>query len=134
MATPGHHAAPSLELVAIVDDDPFVRAATCSLLRAVGWEARAFASGIEFLEAQSGREAPPPIACLVCDIHMPRLNGIELLARLQQDGIAVPTVFITALTSEAVRRRALDQGALCVIEKPVDAGELEAWVRRALTA
>ena len=124
----GHPSAPPRALVAIVDDDPFVRAATSSLVRAVGWEARSYASAIEFLED----EVAPRVGCLVCDIHMTRLDGIGLLARLQRDGLAVPTVFITALTSAAVRERAMGQGALCVIEKPVDAGELEDWVRRAL--
>lgn len=117
-------------LVAVVDDDPFVRAATSSLLRAVGWEARCFASAEEFLAAG----ARPRIDCLVCDIHMGQMDGIGLLARLQRDGAAAPTVFITALTSEAVRRRAMAQGALCVIDKPVDAAELEDWVRRALAS
>jgi len=120
--------APPPALVVIVDDDPFVRAATSSLVRAFGWQARAFASASEFFAA----DVVPRMQCLVCDIHMEALDGIGLLARLQEDGCHVPTVFITALTSESVRRRALHQGALCVLDKPIDAAELEDWMRRAL--
>lgn len=119
---------PSPALIVIVDDDPFVRTATSSLVRAFGWQARAFASASEFFAA----DVACRMDCLVCDIHMDQLDGIGLLARLQDDGCRVPTVFITALTSESVRRRALHQGALCVIDKPIDAAELEDWVRRAL--
>jgi FixJ family two-component response regulator len=121
---------PARARVAIVDDDPFVRAATSSLLRAVGWDARSFASAEDFIEA----DVATHVDCLVCDIHMTRMDGIGLLAQLRRDGIAVPTVFITALTSESVRHRALAQGALCVIDKPVDGAELEDWVRRALAS
>lgn len=116
-------------IVAIVDDDPFVRAATGSLVRAFGWAAHTFASAEDYLAAGLA----PRTACLVCDIQMDRLDGIGLLARLQRDGVAPPTLFITALTSETVRRRALGQGALCVIDKPIDAAELEEWVQRAMS-
>ncbi|ARN18706.1 response regulator transcription factor [Piscinibacter gummiphilus] len=117
-------------LVTIVDDDPFVRTATSSLVRSFGWDARTFPSALDFLAA----DVAPLADCLVCDIGMEQLDGIGLLARLQENGQQVPTVFITALASEGVRQRALRQGALCVIEKPIDAAELEDWVRRALSA
>lgn len=117
-------------LVAVVDDDASVRAATGSLVRAIGWAVRSYACAEDFLADEQARET----SCLVCDIQMPGMDGIELLARLQAAGREPPTVFITALLSAAVRERALRQGGLCVMEKPVDAEELEAWLWRATAA
>lgn len=118
----------SIELVSIVDDDPFVRAATSSLVRSLGWEAREFASGPAFLA--SGMAAQT--RCLVCDVQMPAMDGIELLDRLLDQGIHVPTLFITAFASTRVRERVQASTALCLIEKPIDARELQAWIGRAL--
>jgi len=120
------HAPPAL--VAIVDDDPFVRTATSSLVRSFGWAAQAFASPQEFLAA----DVAVSTRCLVCDIHMEPMDGIQLLARLQQEGHGLPTVFITAMTARAVREKALLQGALCVLDKPIDGSELEDWIQRAM--
>ena len=118
----------SIELVSIVDDDPFVRAATSSLVRSLGWEAREFASGPAFLA--SGMAART--RCLVCDVQMQAMDGIELLDRLLGQGIHVPTLFITAFASTRVRERVQASTALCLIEKPIDARELQAWIDRAL--
>ncbi|MDY0746878.1 response regulator [Paucibacter sp. R3-3] len=115
-------------LVSIVDDDPFVLTAASSLVRSFGWHAKAFASAQDFLAADVAGSTD----CLICDIGLDDLDGIALLARMQGEGLSVPTVFITALASHGVRERAMRQGALCVIEKPIDAGELESWVQRAL--
>lgn len=118
----------SIELVSIVDDDPFVRAATSSLVRSLGWEAREFASGPAFLASGMATHTQ----CLVCDVQMPAMDGIELLDRLLGQGIRVPTLFITALASARVRERVQASTALCLIEKPIDARELQAWIGRAL--
>ncbi|CAN7706329.1 response regulator transcription factor [Variovorax paradoxus] len=118
----------SIELVSIVDDDPFVRAATSSLVRSLGWEAREFASGPAFLASGMATHTQ----CLVCDVQMPAMDGIELLDRLLGQGIDVPTLFITALASARVRERVQASTALCLIEKPIDARELQAWIGRAL--
>lgn len=118
----------SIELVSIVDDDPFVRAATSSLVRSLGWEAREFASGPAFLASGMATHTQ----CLVCDVQMPAMDGIELLDRLLGQGIHVPTLFITALASARVRERVQASTALCLIEKPIDARELQAWIGRAL--
>lgn len=118
----------SIELVSIVDDDPFVRAATSSLVRSLGWEAREFASGPAFLA--SGMAAHT--RCLVCDVQMPAMDGTELLDRLLDQGIHVPTLFITAFASTRVRERVQASTALCLIEKPIDARELQAWIDLAL--
>lgn len=118
----------AIELVAIVDDDPFVRAATSSLVRSFGWEARAFGSAQEFLA--SG--VPRCTHCLVCDIQMPAMDGIELLERLAHEGLRVPTVLITAFATARTRERAAASTALCLIEKPIDAAELERWIACAM--
>ncbi|MBT2333038.1 response regulator [Variovorax paradoxus] len=119
---------PSIELVSIVDDDPFVRTATCSLVRSHGWEAREFASASAFLDSDIAART----RCLVCDVQMPAMDGIELLDRLQGQGIRIPTLFITAFASARVRERVKASTALCLIEKPIDACELETWIGHAL--
>jgi len=118
----------AIDLVSIVDDDPFVRAATSSLVRSFGWEARAFESASDFLASGLQRQT----RCLVCDIRMEAMDGIELLERLDRDGLRVPTLFITAYASSHTRERVRASTALCLIEKPIDAAELEAWIRHAL--
>lgn len=116
------------ELVAIVDDDPFVRAATSSLVRSFGWRARAFDSAAAFLASDVLRQ----VDCLVCDIQMPAMDGIELLGQLEREGIRLPTLLVTAFASARVRERVAAGAALCLIEKPIEAAELEAWIGRAL--
>ncbi|KIQ16699.1 response regulator receiver protein [Variovorax paradoxus] len=118
----------AIELVCIVDDDPFVRAATSSLVRSFGWEARAFESAVDFLAS----DAPGRTRCLVCDIQMPAMDGIDLLERLQREGLRIPTLFISAFATARTRERLQASPALCLIEKPIDAAELEAWIGRAL--
>jgi FixJ family two-component response regulator len=115
-------------LVCIVDDDPFVRAATSSLVRSFGWEACEFDSACAFLASGvAGRTS-----CLVSDLQMPVMDGLELLSRLRHQGVAPRTLFMSAFVSERLRERAAAEGALCLIEKPVDAGELASWIGRAL--
>ena len=118
----------SSKLVCIVDDDPFVRAATSSLVRSFGWEAREFESAVAFLGSGVARRT----SCLVSDIQMPEMDGLELLARLRQDGPPPQTLFMSAFVTDRLRERADAEGALCLIEKPVDAGELACWIGRAL--
>lgn len=121
---------PSAELVVIVDDDPFVLAATSSLVRSLGWEASTFGSAAAFL----GSEAPARASCLVCDVQMDGMDGIELLAHLRAGGWRVPTLIITAGVTDRVVEQASAHGALCVIEKPIDAEEIERWITYALTS
>ncbi|MBN3754434.1 response regulator [Paraburkholderia sp. Tr-20389] len=116
------------ELVSIVDDDPLVRAATSSLVRSFGWDARVFASGAEFLAS----DALQRTRCLVCDVQMPDMDGIALSSALERQGIRIPTIFITAFATVRIRERVQAGAALCMIEKPIDAAELEAWIGRAL--
>jgi len=116
------------ELVSIVDDDPLVRAATSSLVRSLGWDARVFASGAELLASDTLERT----RCLVCDVQMPDIDGIELLETLQRKGMRIPTIFITAFATQRMRERVQAGAALCMLDKPIDARELEMWIGRAL--
>lgn len=118
----------SIELVAIVDDDPFVRAAASSLVRSFGWDAREFACAADFLAS----DALSSTHCLVCDIQMSEMDGMALLEQLEARAIHIPTLFITAFASARTRERVQASSALCLIEKPIDAQELESWIRLAL--
>ncbi|KVE07974.1 MULTISPECIES: response regulator transcription factor [Burkholderia] len=116
------------DLVAIVDDDPFVRAAVRSLVRSLGGNACEFASGAAFLASDVSRRA----GCLICDVQMPAMDGIDLLARIDALGLRIPTLFVTAFATARERERVRASTALCLLEKPLDARELETWLARAL--
>jgi FixJ family two-component response regulator len=115
-------------LVAIVDDDDLMRSALQGLLKAVGLPARAFASADEFLESGQQHDT----ACLIADIRMSGMSGLELQARLNADRISIPTIFITAHGDERMRMQALRAGAVEFLAKPFDNRALLASVRAAL--
>jgi FixJ family two-component response regulator len=123
MATNGN-----TKLVAIVDDDDLMRNALQGLLKAVGWPAQAFASAEEFL--QSGQQSQ--IACLIADIRMPGMSGLELQARLNAEHCRIPTIFITAHGDAKMRLQALRAGAVEFLAKPFDDEALLESVRAAL--
>ena len=102
-------------LVSIVDDDPSVRSSTRRLLRSSGMRAEVFASAEEFL--QSGHVAET--GCLLLDMTMPGMNGLELQSRLAETGRLMPIVFLSARASEDEERRALQSGAANFLRKPV---------------
>jgi FixJ family two-component response regulator len=103
-------------LIAVVDDDASVRKALSRLLRAAGFEPRPFASGQEFL-AVFRRE---PLDCAVLDLHMPGLSGLEILRRLNESGVFLPTVLFTADDESRNCQRSLEEGAVAFLRKPVD--------------
>ena len=117
-------------LVAIIDDDESMRSALVGLVRSFGYGARGFASAEEFLAAGSAG-APQ---CIVTDIHMPGLSGIELKQRLSADRDTTPVIMITGRTEASLRDRARDCGAICLLTKPFAAGELIACIEQALAA
>src|ERR687888_2387087 len=96
------------KLVAIVDDDESVRNALQGLMRAVGLPAQAFASAEEFLNSGQQHQT----ACLIADIRMPGMSGLDLQARLNADEIRIPTIFITAHGDARMRMQALRAGAV----------------------
>ena len=118
----------ALAPVAIVDDDDLMRGALQGLLRAEGLDARTFASAEEFLA--SGE--PQRCGCLITDIRMPGMSGLDLQAALKADRIAIPIIFITAHGDERMRMQALRSGAVEFLAKPFDDEVLLETVRAAL--
>ena len=123
MATQG-----KTNMVAIVDDDDLMRSALQGLLRAVGLPAQAFASAEEFLTSGQQHQT----ACLIADIRMPGISGLELQAKLNAEHCRIPTIFITAHGDEKIRMQALRAGAVEFLAKPFDDEALLESVRAAL--
>ena len=115
-------------MVAIVDDDDLMRSALQGMLKAVGLPAQAFASAEEFLK--SGKQHQ--IACLIADIRMPGMSGLELQAHLNAERRKIPIIFITAHGDEKMRMQALRAGAVEFMAKPFDDEALLESVRAAL--
>jgi FixJ family two-component response regulator len=116
------------QLVAIVDDDDSVRIALEGLLKSAGLTARAFESAEEFIKSGQQRET----ACLISDIRMPGMSGLELQAKLNAEHCSIPIVFITAHGDAKMRMQALRAGAVEFLAKPFDDEALLDSVRTAL--
>jgi FixJ family two-component response regulator len=116
------------KLIAIVDDDDLMRNALQGLLKSVGLQAQAFASAEEFLESGEQRQT----ACLIADIRMPGMSGLELQAKLNAERCRIPTIFITAHGDAKMRMQALRAGAVEFLAKPFDDEVLLGNVRAAL--
>jgi|SRR5579875_1052706 len=101
-------------LVSVVDDDESVRESLPDLLRELGYSARAFPSALEFLAS----EALDHTRCLILDITMPGMTGIELQAELKRRNKEIPIIFITATRDEAIRARVIELGAAGFLTKP----------------
>ena len=104
------------QMVSIVDDDPLAREGIKELVESLGYKALAFVSAQDFL--QSGAIAKT--GCLITDIQMPGLNGLELQERLQAAGYSTPIILITAYPSEKHRSRAMSAGAIGFLSKPFE--------------
>jgi FixJ family two-component response regulator len=115
-------------IVMIVDDDESVRRAARRLIKSFGFAVETFASAEDFLT--SGQL--PQTACLVLDVQMPGLNGLELQSRLISEGHQVPIVFITAFNDENARDRALRAGAVGYLVKPFEEADLLNGINLAL--
>jgi FixJ family two-component response regulator len=116
------------KMVAIVDDDDLMRTALLGLLKSAGLLAQAFASADEFL--RSGHQHDT--ACLITDIRMPGMSGLELQAQLNADHCRIPTIFITAHGDAKMRMQAMRAGAVEFLAKPFDDEALLESVRAAL--
>ena len=115
----------------IVDDDAQARAALARLLRAAGYQTRTFGSASEFLEAHADLQHAP--GCLVLDLAMPEMSGLELQQALCRAGCRRPIVFLSGKGDISKSVRAMKGGAVNFLTKPVDAPELFAAVEEALT-
>jgi FixJ family two-component response regulator len=107
-------------VIAIVDDDPRVRESLESLIESAGFAAQVFACGDDFLRRGHLSET----GCLITDIRMPGMDGLELQRRIRLARPELPVIFITAHHDDDLERRAFAEGAVCFVHKPFDAGEL----------
>ena len=116
------------DLVVIVDDDESVRVAVHGVLRSVGLKAQAFSSAEEYLASGT----PDRTGCLVTDVQMPGMTGLELQARLAEDDYRIPIIFITAYGNARMRAQAMRAGAVEFLGKPFNDDVLLESIRAAL--
>ena len=114
-------------MIAIVDDDPSVRDMLVSLMRSIGYEARAFGSGEELLAS----EALNQFTCIITDIQMPGMNGFELKQELDRRTGSMPVIMITARVEPGIEERASSCGAIGFFRKPFDVDRLINLVEKA---
>ena len=115
-------------MISIIDDDESIRAATSCLLRSHGFVAQAFASARAFLQSAHVDDA----SCLIVDVQMPGMSGVELQSALLSQKRRTPIIFISAFLEERVRSRALRSGAVGFLSKPFDAQALIKCIDMAL--
>ena len=115
-------------LISIVEDDHFVRDSIMRLMRSFGYTAEAFRSAPDFLASPRLDQT----TCLIADINMPAMTGIELYRRLIEAGRRIPTVLITAYPDDAERTQVLTDGVLCYLKKPFPDDDLLRCIRMAL--
>jgi FixJ family two-component response regulator len=119
---------PKASLVSVVEDDQFFRESMRRLMRSLGYSVEAFPSAADFLASPRLAET----ACLIADVHMPAMTGLELHGRLTDMGHTIPTILVTAYPDDEVRARALNNGVVCYLRKPVDEKHLMRCLRAAL--
>ena len=115
-------------LISVVDDDASVRSATVDLLASVGLLCEAFASAEAYLRSDAANRT----LCLILDVRMPGLNGLDLQRLLTNQGSIVSIIFITSFPDERTRQQAIEGGAICYLPKPYDDEELLRCIRLAL--
>ena len=115
-------------LVSVVDDDRFFRESLSRIMRSMGYTVDIFSSAADFLASPRLAET----ACLIADVQMPVMTGLELYRRLIDAGDAIPTILVTAFHNDVDQARALNDGAVCYLRKPVDEEHLTRCVREAL--
>jgi FixJ family two-component response regulator len=104
----------TLSVISVIDDDASVRAAANNLLSSHGYLVHAFGSAEEFLQSARLDDS----SCVIADVQMPAMSGLDLLTHMRAKGYALPFIFITAFPEENVRARALKAGAICFLAKP----------------
>jgi FixJ family two-component response regulator len=119
---------PKASLVSVVEDDRFFRESMRRLMRSLGYGVAAFSNAADFLASPRLAET----ACLIADVNMPIMTGLKLHRRLIEAGYAIPTILITAYPNEDVRARALQDGVVCYLRKPVDQDQLLRCIRAAV--
>jgi FixJ family two-component response regulator len=120
---------PKIPVISVVDDDESVRIAIGALVRSLGHVAYAFASAEDFLNSAEAEATD----CLIADIQMPGMSGIELQQVLAASGRRVPMIFITAFPKDRIRNQVLSAGAVGLLGKPWDGGALLNYIETALS-
>ena len=120
---------PPVRLIAIVDDEEPVRKALCRLLRASGLNAEAFSSGQTFLDSIVARQPD----CVILDLHMPGMSGLQVLQQLQSSRSTFPAIVITGHDEPQTHERCLSAGASAYLRKPLDEATLLETIDRAVT-
>jgi FixJ family two-component response regulator len=120
----------NISIIAIVDDGSAVREATARLVRSLGYHASTFGSADEFLNSEQVHDT----SCLITDLQMPGLSGLDLQDRLLAQGHHIPIIFLTAYPEENVRIRAMKAGAVGFLSKPCNDDHLLGCIKKALKA
>jgi FixJ family two-component response regulator len=118
----------TLSVISVIDDDASVRAATNNLLRSHGYVVHTFASAEKFLQSTHLND----MSCVIADVQMPIMSGVELLTTMRAQGYRVPFIFITAFPDDSIRARALNAGAICFLAKPFSGPTLIKYLATAL--
>jgi FixJ family two-component response regulator len=117
-------------LISVIDDDESMRLSLEGLVRSLGYEVEAFPSAEDFLAKDTAARS----CCIISDIKMPGLSGIDMIGRLRADGITTPVILMTAFANETARARASRAGAVCFLGKPFEAQALIDCIDRAIVA
>ena len=120
---------PKALMIAVVDDDCLFLDSMRTLMESLGYTVEAFSSAADFIASPHLIETD----CLIADVQMPAMSGVELYRHLVDAGFAVPTILVTAHPDAADRARALDEGVVCYLRKPVDEEHLMRCLRSALS-
>jgi FixJ family two-component response regulator len=115
-------------LVSVVEDDRYFRESMRRLMRSLGYPVEVFSSAADFLASPRRVET----SCLICDVQMPAMSGIDLHRHLIKVGYAIPTILVTAYPNDVDRARALNDGVVCYLSKPIDETLLIRCLRGAL--
>jgi FixJ family two-component response regulator len=115
-------------LISVVDDDQSMREAMRGLIKSLGYAAQAFASAEQFLNSRQRSRT----SCLIADVQMPGMTGLELHRHLVASGKTIPTILITAYPEDSARERALADGVVCYLSKPFDENDLLACIHSSL--
>ncbi len=116
-------------MISIIDDDVCARTATEGMVRSLGYTVASYASAEDFLSSDHISDT----ACLITDVHLPGLTGVELYWRLRTGGFAVPTIIVTGHPDETTRRQVLAAGAVAFLSKPFAKNALLDCLKAALT-
>lgn len=119
---------PEARVISVIDDNEAARNGTVRLVRSLGFVAHAFPSAHAFLHSDQLTKT----SCLISDIQMPQMSGIQLHDALRARGYDIPIIFVTAFYNEEIRVEALDRGAICVLSKPLGGETLSHCLNRAL--